>query len=78
MPAWRHAANPAGDLLLSEDEDEEARRARNRRRRGGLARQGSGARLQRTAACVRAHHNIITAYNPVTQVSLLVWWWWWW
>ncbi|KAL4425126.1 hypothetical protein ABPG77_008231 [Micractinium sp. CCAP 211/92] len=57
-----------GDPLLSDDEDEEARRARNRRRRGGgMSRQASGARLQRTAACVRAHHNIITAYNPATQ-----------
>ncbi|KAL4447954.1 hypothetical protein ABPG75_005173 [Micractinium tetrahymenae] len=61
-----------GDLPLSDDEDEEGRRARNRRRRGGggMSRQGSGVRLQRTAACVRAHHNIITAYNPATQALL--------
>ena len=48
-----------------------------RRRRGGgagrIARQGSGPGrgpgLQRNAACVRARHNVITAFNPITQVG---------
>lgn len=40
-----------------------------------MHRQGSGARLQRNAACVRARHNVITAFNPVTQVPGCCWRW---
>ena len=68
-------ASAAEGVALSDLEDEEAGGRRNRSRRGGgggrVSRQGSGAasRLQRNAACVKARHNVITAFNPVTQVG---------
>ena len=69
------AATAAEGVALSDLEDEDAGGRRSRSRRGGgggrVSRQGSGAasRLQRNAACVKARHNVITAFNPVTQVG---------
>ena len=69
------AATAAEGVALSDLEDEDAGGRRSRSRRGGgggrVLRQGSGAasRLQRNAACVKARHNVITAFNPVTQVG---------
>lgn len=56
-------------MLLSDTEDDEEGGGRRRRRGGSrMQRQGSGRSLLRNAAGVKARHNVITAFNPVTQV----------
>ena len=69
---WLHAPcpSPADEAALSDVDEEGGRR---RRARGGarMQRQGSGRGpgLPRSASGLRARHNVITAFNPVTQVG---------
>lgn len=66
---------PDAALLSDGEGDEEGGRRRRRGGGGRMQRQGSGRGpgLPRTAAGLKAAHNVITAFNPTTQVRLGGW-----